>query len=83
MADPSITVTITASDPCWIRVLERDREVPTWEGVVAAGETRTFELSTPLSIRFGNTTAVTFNVNGFPVPVGDGAPTPSTVAFTT
>lgn len=79
----TLSVQVTARGPCWVRVQAGATGPTLDEGLLQAGETRTWPGSPGLALRLGNPSAVVLTVNGEPIALPAQPATPIDVTVLT
>lgn len=72
---------IGALDRCWVRIESATDGSRIFEGILAGGETRAFDVTSPVSLRLGNAPVVGMSVDGAPLQLPPGVPTTLTLRF--
>ena len=65
-AAPGVVLKLAFTDKCWLAVYADDVKV--YEGMLSAGDSRTFTAAENISVRYGEIAAVEIEVNGQRVP---------------
>ncbi len=65
-AAPGVVLKLDFTDKCWLAVYADDTKV--YEGMLSAGDSRTFTAAENISVRYGEIAAVEIEVNGQKVP---------------
>ena len=74
------TIVISVTSPCWVAQSTSPGSMIVWDATLAAGSSHTISASGPLTIRAGNSTAMSLTLNGVPVKFSSN-PGPYDVSF--
>ena len=74
------TIVISVTTPCWVAQSTSPGSMIVWDATLPAGSIHTISASGPLTIRAGNSTAMSLTLNGVPVKFSSN-PGPYDVSF--
>lgn len=66
---------------CWVRIESGLDGTAIFEGIIEPGETRSFQLTSPVGVRLGNAPVVGLAVDGAPLTLPPGAPSTLNLTF--
>lgn len=78
---PAFGLEVGALGRCWVRIESGIDGTTIFEGILEPGETRAFQLTSPVSVRLGNAPVVGLSVDGTPLTLPPGAPSTLTLTF--